>query len=129
MSDIINTINSIIDQSIVTALSIESVNHDPHPYVVGPNHIAKNQSMYLGKEQIEEMERKGLAKCYHPGCRVPFNQHKSDKVLFLQLQRNCSDEEIQAELKKLVDHYGETNKEFDGFGFVDTKEKYRINTN
>lgn len=109
------------DCDIFTMLSVEHVNHDPHPYVIGPKHIAHASDKHCG--MLGEETLKAIP-CAHPRCQVPYDQHTSDTVMFLQLKREATNNEVAAKLKELVTVVDE--KSFDGVSFVDTKEKFRI---
>jgi len=78
--------------------SIDSVNHKPHPYCITPKHLGEH--MYLDSNTIMDMEKNHGAHCgmyvgpdgrYTNGfksgysrCNVPYDEHTSDKVLFIQ---------------------------------------------
>lgn len=123
------------DQDIFKVMSIEHINHKPHPYMIGTSHIAFASDNYmgrLGKEAITEGERINKCRCYFKGtngrtgdrCNLPYESHTSDEVCFLQLLRNCSNKEASGILFMLKTELGEDF--IDGFGFVETKEKFKI---
>lgn len=122
-------LNEMFDTTVVKALSVQGVNHRPHMYVIGVSHVSFASDHYggmLGKEAIREGERRGKCKCSHPNCNVPFDEHTHDTVVFLQLQKNTT----QAEMQKATGgaKFGEKLQEWgvDGATFVDTPEKYRV---
>lgn len=110
--------NSMLDAGIVQVDSITSINHRPHPYTIGPKHLSRNSSMYLGDSQIQEMERKHGPMCAAGNCRLRYEEHKFDMAAILVLKRDVSQEEIRAELLKIN---GEVAKAgIDGYVFLET---------
>lgn len=109
-------------QDLFKFLSIERVNHKPHPYTVGPKHIThanRNGGLGILDEQVcREVQ------CAHPECNTPYDEHTSDEVCFLQLLRDGTEKEANTILKQLVGDLGEAF--VDGFSFVETDEKFRI---
>ncbi len=101
--------------------SITHVNHKPHPFMIGPKHIgyaAHHCGGMLGKEAVDAHP------CAKRGCRLPYDEHTSDHVLFLAQVRNLTDSEAQAALK-IITADMESDK-IDGIAFVETPEKFRI---
>jgi hypothetical protein len=108
-------------QELFTVRSIQNVNHNPHPYMIGPKHIehaANNHGGALGKATLEAVQ------CAHPGCRTGYKGHTSDKVLFLTLKRNISPEEAKQSFASIQELLKENS--IDGVTFIDTPEKFRI---
>ena len=101
---------------------IMDINHNPHPFTIGPKHIkAANKNGHggmLGTEVIKEVG------CAHPKCNMPYEQHTSDTVIALQLKRNGTNEEANAFLKTITEHMPADM--IDGFIMVETEEKFRI---
>ena len=112
----------------------------PHPYCITEKHIT-GEFMSLGDSEIKQLESKNGCMCgmyvdnsgnyvngyrsgYHK-CNVPYEEHTSDLVCFLKLSRNGTNDEANSILKELVDNLGENY--IDGFSFIETKEKFRIN--
>ena len=114
-------INNLLKaQDLYKCLNVDNVNHNPHPYTIGPKHIhyaSDHHGGMLGKETLDKVS------CAHPNCTTPYDQHISDNVAFLQLQRNGTNDEANVILRKLVKKLGE--KFVDGFAFVETSEKCR----
>lgn len=105
------------NQDVFTVLKVDNVNHKPHIPVIGTkamNYAHKYGMGIIGND----------SPCDHPGCTLKIKDHTSDKVCFLKLKRNCTNTEAQTILKALTDDIGE--KFIDGFAFVETTEKYRI---
>lgn len=108
-------------ENLFIGKGIENVNHKPHPFTIGPKHVAHAADHcggMLGDETIKAIP------CAAPGCRLSYEHHTSDKVLFLSLVGNTTKELAQIELKKLVELM-EANK-IDGICMVETPEKFRI---
>ena len=101
--------------------SIDNVNHKPHPYCITPKHLLPDE-MFLNADTIREAERQG-AHCgmyhnydgskystkmehgYQP-CHIPYDQHTSDKVLFVKalVDKPIKDlDGLQDYLKSIVD--------------------------
>jgi hypothetical protein len=73
----------------------------------------------LGEETLKAVP------CAHPRCTISYAEHTSDRVCFLKLKRDTTNKELSEALKALVDILGE--KYLDGFSFIETEEKFRIN--
>lgn len=115
--------------------SIDNVNHKPHPYCITPNHLKYNDSMYIGGEQIERMERTrgGMCGMYTDGnkikngsfvggtrCTTLYSEHTSDKVLFVQ---SLTDEKNPNKWKGFTDWMKATKPimeklKIDGLAFI-----------
>ncbi len=117
-------IKDIINNSdIFTFKDIMNVNHKPHPYTIGPKHIAYASDHHgglLGQETLDKVP------CYVLGCQLSYDEHTSDKVLFLQLKRHATPEEASAlfvnpELKAELE-----KEKIAGVSFIETDEKFRI---
>jgi hypothetical protein len=100
---------------------VMNVNYRPHPYTVGPKHIKHahdNHGGLLGDETVKEVP------CAAEGCGLPYEEHTFDRVMFVKLTRACTSDEVQSVLKLVADD-AESDK-IDGFGFVETPEKFRM---
>lgn len=114
-------LNSFIVKNII------NINHKPHPYVIGYAHVVYASDNFGGRlteECILMGEKRGVLRCYQKDCRIPYSQHTSDKVLFLSLKRNMTNEEAAKELSEIKSLL-EENK-IDGILFVETEKKFRI---
>ena len=60
----------------------------PHYYCITPEHLKYNDGIYLGKEQIERMEKYNNVKCGIKNCNVPYNEHKEVEILFIAVKDN-----------------------------------------
>jgi len=108
-----------------TVMSIGNINHKPHPYCITPQHLKHNpHSIYLGEEQIQQMESSRGSMCGVSGCNLKFEQHISDKVAFLQLTGNLTQQQAHEKLQSVTDIC--TEYKIDGFTFVETPEQFRI---
>lgn len=106
---------------ILICYDVKDVNHRPHPYMIGVSHIShasKHHSGMLGEATLKAV------KCTHPNCNLSYEEHISDKVIFLQLKDNVSKDVMHKVLEKIVSTFPE--KLFDGFSFIESEEKYRI---
>ncbi len=110
------------EQDLYDVKDVMGVNHKPHPYMIGTAHItyaSKNCGGMIGEETLKNV------RCAHPHCNLPYEEHTSDTVCFLQLKRNGTNAEANVILKALVTKIGDNF--VDGFAFVESPEKYRIN--
>ena len=115
-------------QDLYKCKSVEDINHKPHPFCIGPEHIQK-YALDTSKGCAMRVNSSGdWTTGYKSGytkCGLSVDEHTSDKVAFLQLLRDGTCDEASKILKDLVDQLGENFVE--GFVFVDTDEKFRIN--
>jgi hypothetical protein len=119
-------INELLkEQDVFVLKNIEHVNHNPHPFMIGHRHVAYASDNCSGILDKRALNHYGCAQVVKGRtCGLSYEEHTSDEVGFLQLKRNATNNEVSGILKKLVDELGE--KFIDGFAFVDTKEKFRI---
>ena len=108
-------------QDVFNVMSVDNINHRPHPYMIGPKHIAYANDHHFG---ILDEDTCKHVRCAHPKCELSYDEHTSDRVCFLQLKRNATEEEGRAILKSVSDTLGNTI--VDGFAFLETPEKYRL---
>ena len=102
--------------------SIHWVNHNPHPFMIGPKHVieaSKNHMGMLGKEVFRKIP------CASPCCNVPYDEHTYDTICFVSLKKDITNEEAQKDLKK-INVFMMEHDLIEGYVFVDTKEKFRI---
>jgi hypothetical protein len=108
---------------------VDNVNHSQgHPYTIGPNHVVHASKYFnggLGTEAILDLERQKGPSCAHGGCIARYEDHKSNKVLFLSLLRNLEHKEASQVLKQVSSEILEPEK-VEGIAFVETPERYRI---
>ena len=114
---------------------ITTINHKPHPYCITPKHLLPDE-MYLNEQTITEAEKQG-ATCgmyYNPQnpkeyanhlkngfvrCDLPYNEHTSDKVLFIKALVNKEIKDLTGLQKYLlsIQPILEKNK-IDGVAFI-----------
>lgn len=112
------------ENDILILKSVQAVNYKPHQYMIGARHVkhaSDNFGGMLGEQTLKAVQ------CAHPGCAVPYEEHTYDTVAFLQLKRNCTNDEIKPLMLVMSQKIEETKCGVDGFVFVDTPEKFRIN--
>lgn len=93
-------------------VSVQHVNHKPHPYVIGSKHIHAAQAYggMLGKEVLEKVG------CAVPECGLPYSQHTSERAIFLKLTRDVEHKEYAAKLKAMVPEMEKDG--IDGVAFI-----------
>lgn len=102
----------------VKVRSIDHVNHDPHPFMIGPRHITHASDNYggiLGEETMKAIP------CAHPKCGLSHEKHTSDFVMFLSLTKDTDNNELSAGLQPLGDMMEED--EIDGICFMENAFK------
>lgn len=107
--------------------SIDSVNHDPHPFMIGARHVAHAADYHggsLDEDALNSAEAKGIF-CAHRGCNLTYKAHTSDKVCFIQLTNHLSSKLAQETLLKTEQVF--KREGIDGVCLVETEEQYRIN--
>lgn len=128
-TDKLNKIKEYLEknQELFIILSIDDINHKPHPFCIGAEHIQR-YSLDTSKGCAMRVSSNGKwSTNYKQGysrCGLSMEEHTCDTVAFLQLLRNSTNDEAQIILKGLVDEVGEDF--VTGFTFVETDEKYRI---
>jgi hypothetical protein len=94
-----------------------TVNHKPHPFVIGPQHFPKGGGLFLGENEMRQApcayrERGGYR------CDLMYDQHTSDRALLLKAKRNLTNKEAAATLFKLKEAIAANGDKIDGFAFV-----------
>ena len=119
-----------IGGELFTVKGIHNVNHSQgHPYTIGSNHVSHAADHFNGglfETCIIDLEKKHGGSCAHPGCHVKFEDHKSDRIVFLQLKREVKNREASECLYNMKLFLQEHDYPVAGFGFVETSEGYRI---
>jgi hypothetical protein len=105
-----------------TVKSIMNINHDPHPFMLGPKHIRFASNKYMGMLGDACINDKDFPVCAHSGCSLRYQDHKSDRVLALSLVKDLTNAEANNILKTIP----LIKNKIDGIIFVDTPEKFRI---
>ena len=109
------------DNDFVKLCNIKVINFDPHPYMVGPEHVQRAADTNGGI--LDETILKEVG-CVHPGCTLSYEEHKYKTVMFLQLKRDISDTEISEFVLSIKEEMLEDR--IDGLGFVETEELFRV---
>ena len=77
--------------SVFSLLELRHVNHTPHPYVVGPRHVAMASDKFggrLSEDAIRATEEDG-GSCYmgegrwKNRCQIPYDKHTSEIACFI----------------------------------------------
>lgn len=107
--------------------SINRANYDPHPFTVGPRHIAYAADHNGGILDESVMRRVPCAANIGSfRCNVSYDDHRSDKIGFIKLTRHCTVDEMRKWLSsKKITKFMEDNH-LDGVAFVETPEKFRM---
>lgn len=95
--------------------SITYVNHKPHPYMIGPNHVSYAADKHGGQLGIKTLKK---VQCAHPGCTLEYDAHTADRVCFLQFKSDISEKDFKEQIKLVKDLFKD---EVDGFAFVEGK--------
>lgn len=102
-------------------LSIETCNHKPHMFMIGPKHVghaANNCGGILGDATLK------VIPCAQSGCSMLYSEHTYDTVVCVQLTKNLTNKVATTSLLKAQKLLEENS--IDGVTFVETKEKFRI---
>ena len=103
---------------------ISHVNHKPHAFMLGPKHVEFAANKYGGMLGDSCINDKNFPLCSNPGCTLSYKEHTSDKVLFLSLTRDMTNEEATEVLMGIKPILEEEN--IDGVAFIETDQKFRI---
>lgn len=99
----------------------------PHPYMIGAKHVAHASDHFsgmLGKEAIEDAERKGIAQCEICKGDLAFAEHETALLVGCTEDLNVADGKVNPELHAYLlkckplceaDHYA-------GFAFKDMRK-------
>lgn len=115
-------IREVLNKDLFVLKSVNQVNHNPHPYTIGPKHVSYAADHHGG--MLDERTLDKVPCAFPGGCNLDHASHTSDTVAFLSLKRDIEKKEAQDELKKLIDHVGKET--IAGVVFVETKQKYRF---
>lgn len=77
-------------------VKIERCNFKPHPFMIGPQHVAyaaDHCGGRLGEEVINKIGCVWQDDKYGPRCGLLGKDHTSDHVLFVKVIRNCTNRE------------------------------------
>jgi hypothetical protein len=115
------------EKGIFVILDLQGINHKPHRFTIGPEHIQKwhiDTTKGCAGYVNDQGDYSNKSKPGYHKCGLPMDQHTHEDVLFLQLTRHVSNEDAHGELLKLKPIMEELKIE--GICFVDTPEQYRI---
>lgn len=76
-------------------IKAEHINFQPHPFVIGPRHVAHASDHHggiLGESTMEAIP------CAERGCGKPLSAHTHETALFLKVLRKCTNREAAAVL-------------------------------
>jgi len=113
-----------------TVLRITTVNHKPHPFMIGPRHV-----VYASKHCGGMLDEHALRQhpCVMPVsqrprrlCGLPYDEHHYDKVGFLKLRQDLRPSQVRRALLRLAEKNIACGDRIDGFTFVETEDKFRI---
>jgi hypothetical protein len=116
---------ALAKQDLFKVEDVQEVNHKPHPYMIGPRHIKASQQYggILSLEVISKCEETNECSCAHKGCGVRYEDHTSDRVVFLQHLRNGTFVEANDTFVAIQELLLSLN--IDGIVMVETEEEYR----
>ena len=98
---------------------VDNVNYRPHSFMIGSKHVAHAANYHSGRLGEATMNAIGCAwqdKKYGPTCGMSYGEHTSDRVMFLSLIRDCSQQEVRNILKPLTAQI--EGDKIDGVAFV-----------
>jgi hypothetical protein len=100
--------------------SVTHVNFKPHPFMIGPKHVAYAAKCHGG--MLGEATMRAVP-CAWKHCHTEFEGHTSERVLFVELTRSATNAEVRGvltpELGKTMELEG-----IEGVAFV--KNAYEI---
>ena len=71
--------------------------------------------MFLGEHEMRQ------APCAMRGCTKMYDEHTSDRVMFVKAKRNLTNKEAAAALFKLKEAIAANGDKVDGFAFVESE--------
>ncbi len=101
---------------------IISINHSPHPFCIGSEHVAfvnTNYSVALGDSCFSDP---AFPTCSMRGCNLPYDAHTCDDVLAMELTKNATNMEVQIALSNINDEV--TDDGLDGYIFVENEFEF-----
>ena len=105
------------DNDFVKLCNIKAINFDPHPYMVGPEHVQRAADTNGGILDERILKEVG---CAHPECTLSYEEHKYETLMFLQLKRDINNTKISEFLLSIREEVLEDR--IDGITF-ETEEK------
>ena len=95
-----------IGDGILEIMRVDSVNHKPDVFCIGPKHFPKDGSMFIKPEQ---------APCCN--CHEPYSAHTSERAMFVKTLIEDKNKLGEA-LKKVLDICTKNGIKIDGFALV-----------
>lgn len=77
-------------------IKVEHCNYDPHPFMIGPRHVAhaaEHHSGMLGEATLKAIPCVWKDDKYGPSCGLSYEHHSSDRALFVKVIRNCANKD------------------------------------
>lgn len=114
---------SMESSGVLVLRDVITVNHKPHPFMVGPKHVAHASDHcggMLGEETLNKIP------CSARGCGMPYKDHTYDTVIAVSLARDCIQADIQSTLEEFCKENDAAIKhdKIDGFIFVKNNFSY-----
>jgi len=84
-------------QDPLEAVRVEHCNHKPHPFMIGPAHVADAADHHGGMLGETTMNTIGCVwqdDRYDRRCGRLLREHTSDHVLFVKVTRDCANKEV-----------------------------------
>lgn len=76
------------------------INHRPHPFTIGPKHVAHAADHHCGKLGDETVK---AIPCAHRNCGMAYEEHTHDTVMAIMLARDATQDEVREILIQVVD--------------------------
>jgi hypothetical protein len=113
--------NIFKEANLITIIGIIEENHSPHQFHIDEQHknYAKDTNDGELDEDILEMFPCGLA-----GCKLSYPEHKAERKLMLQINKDLTEELAQKELVKIQPHLNKYNVA--RVAFVEGEEGYKF---
>ena len=112
---------SKLTEGIFSVYDITEINHNPHPYMVGPKHIQHASDNFGG---LLDERTTDVVGCAHPHCGMDYQSHTYDTVVALKLLKNLTNSEANDSLQSLLPIFEKEG--IDGVIFIESKENFRI---
>ena len=106
----------IENAGIFVVENVIDINYNPHPFTIGPRHVAHAADHHGGMLGEATME---AIPCAANGCRMALSDHTFDKVMALKFIRNATKEDAQASLEPILDEM--IIDSIDGFVFIESE--------
>jgi hypothetical protein len=80
--------------------SVTTINHRPHPFTIGARHVAYAADKCFGKLGDEAIR---AHPCAARGCGQSVDEHTSDCVAVVRVERDVREVDVRAWLKSIAD--------------------------